>query len=128
MFDVKRHPLNYYENSVKLIEERGPIEEGKIIFYGSSGFTRWSEKHGNRNIQDMILGKNGEKVILNHAFGGSTVEELLYYYPRLIRPYKPKALCISCYLNDFSFGYTVQEIMMLLSRLLEYARTDMPGI
>lgn len=132
MFDVKRHPLNYYEESVVAIEEREPLTEGKIIFYGSSGFTRWSERwcgpRGTMPVEKRILGKNGEQVIINHAFGGSTLEEQLYYYPRLIRAYKPKALVFTGFANDFSFGYNTMEIMMLFSRLMEYARTDFPGI
>lgn len=128
MFDVKRHPLNYYDSVINARLADKPIEEGKIIFYGSSGFTRWSEKWGNPNVEDVILGKNGEKVILNHAFGGSTLEEQLYYYPKLIRPFKPKALVFSGFGNDWNFGYGLSEMMMLFSRLFEYARTDMPGI
>ena len=30
--------------------------------------------------------------------------------------------------NDISFGYTPQETMMLLSRVILYAQTDFPGI
>ena len=127
MFDVKRHPLNYYENDV-LAYEQEPIEEGKIIFYGSSGFTRWKAKWGNTPLEEAIPGKNGEKMCINHALGGSTTEELLYYYPRLVRAWKPKALVLTAYANDWGFGYNVPEMMMLVSRILEYARTDMPGI
>ncbi len=134
MFDIKRHPLNYYEEQVKKMEQE-PIREGGILFYGSSGFTRWSRRYctseetiGTIPVEEAIRARDGSEICINHAFGGSTTEELLYYYPRLVRPWKPKALIITSYANDWGFGYGTAEIMMLLSRLLAYARTDMPGI
>jgi len=122
-----RVKLNRFEPEI-LAYEQQPIETGKIIFYGSSIFTRWSERWNNIPLEQMITGKNGEQVALNHGVGGSTVEELLYYYPRLIKPYRPRALFITSFLNDQASGYSPAEIMFLLGRLLDYARCDMPGI
>ncbi len=127
MFEVKHENLKRYENSV-LEYEKQPIEKGKIMFYGSSGFTRWSTKWGNKPLEETILAKDGSKICINHAIGGSCTEELLYYYDRLVRPWAPKALVITCYLNDKAEDYSNAEILFLLFRLLAYARTDMPGI
>lgn len=79
-------------------------------------------------VEDCIRMKDGSLAIVNHGFGGSTAEELLYYYPRLVKPWKPKALCVMVWLNDSSFGYTPMEVMFLYERLFEWARKDMPGI
>jgi len=65
---------------------------------------------------------------LNHGFGSSTAEEQLYYYPRAVKPYVPRAIVHRTYGNDVLFGYSPQEILFLVERLLEYARTDFPGI
>lgn len=122
-----RIPVNNYEEQVKRYEEK-PAEPGKIVFYGSSFFTRWSEKWGHRNLEDDIRGKDGSSIAVNHGFGGSTVEEQLYYYPRLVAAWKPKAMVFSGFLNDTWRGYSSQEVTFLFNRLLEYARRDVPGI
>lgn len=66
--------------------------------------------------------------MLNHGFGGCTAEELLYYYPRAVRPYAPKALIICIGWNDMAFGYSNNEIIAYISKIFDYARADFPGI
>lgn len=119
--------LDRFENEVKEYEKQ-PIEMGKIMFLGSSGFTRWSTKFGNIPLEECVVAKDGSKVAQNRGVGGSTMEEILYYYPRLVRPYKPKALIVSSCINDRPCGYTPDEMVSMLARLFAYARVDMPGI
>ena len=117
-----RVPLNRLEKEV-IAYEQNPIKTGKILFYGSSGFTRWkSDRWGHRPLEEDIPGA------VNHGFGSSTAEELLYYYPRLIKPWQPRALVVSIVHNDRGWGYNINEIMTNLAKLFEYARTDFPGI
>ena len=108
--------------------EKEPIEKGKIMFYGDSNFTRWKKQYGNVNLEDVILGKDGSKVAINHGFGGSTAEQQLYYYDRAVKPWAPRALVLSTFANDAGKGYTATEIFFLQARLMAYARTDIPGI
>lgn len=108
--------------------EKKPIEKRKILFYGSSGFTRWSTKWGNRDLEEDIRMADGSPAAINHGFGGASAEELLYYYPRLVKPWEPRALVVSIIHNDRGLGYSINEIMTNLAKLLEYARTDFPGI
>lgn len=123
-----RVELNRLEKEVVAYEQQ-PIETGKILFYGSSGFTRWSNpRWGHRPLEEDIRMKNGAPAAINHGFGSSTAEELLYYYPRLVKPWQPRALVVSIVHNDRGLGYSVNEIMTNLAKLFEYARTDFPGI
>ena len=103
-------------------------EQGLILFYGASNFTRWSTKWHHRPLEEDILRKDGSRAAVNHGFGTSTAEELLYYYPRLVKPWKPRALVIAGLGNDLSAGYTVDEIVALQARVLDWARHDFPGI
>ena len=127
MFDVKVPDLCRLEQSV-LAYEKEPVETGKILFYGDSGFTRWKPFYGHRSMEEDILGKDGSKAVINHGFGTSTAEEQLYYYPRLIKPWKPKALVLMTYGNDRDCGYSPEQVLFLQARLMEYARKDIPGI
>ena len=122
-----RVPLTRLENEIVNMEKK-PVETGKILFYGSSGFTRWKERWGNHDMENDLRMKDGSQAVVNHGFGSSTAEELLYYYPRAIKPWAPKALVVSIVHNDRGFEYTPEEILTNLAKLLEYARTDFPGI
>ena len=98
------------------------------MFYGSCSFTRWKEKYGNGNLEDMVRHKDGSKACINHGFGSATAETMLYYYDRLVRPWKPRVLVLKTGGNDCKFQYTPDETVFLLSRIIEYARIDCPNI
>lgn len=108
--------------------EKDVIQEGLIMFYGDSAFTRWNEKYDASNMEEDIRNKDGSLAVVNHGFGGSTAEHLLYYYERLVKPWKPKALVINIFCNDGDKAYSPEEMMALLTRLMEWARNDIPGI
>jgi hypothetical protein len=126
MLDVKCK-ISSFEKDVVAYEAQ-EIQEGLILFYGDSGFTRWSERHGNPNLSDVIRRKDGSPAAVCHGLGGSTIDQLLYRYPRMVRPWKPRALVLKVYNNDRDVNYSPDEIIFLQSRLLEWARTDFPGI
>ena len=109
--------------------EAQPIVKNKILFYGDSCFTRWkTEKYGNPDLEDVIRMRDGSQAVVNHGFGGSTAEEQLYYYPRAVRPWEPRALVLHSFGNDIAYAYSAEEIVFLQTRILDYARTDFPGI
>ena len=49
-----------------------------------------------------------------------------YYYDRMVRPYKPRALVLATFSNDF--GYGVKDIMEIQARIVQWAQADFPGI
>ncbi len=120
-----------FESTVKKYESRDVEEvKGRILLYGHSLFTRCAQNNswGNPSMEEMVLGKNGEKVILNHGFGTSSADDLLYYYPRLVRPYEPRALLLASANNDFGFGYSPFEVVDILAKLVDWTRADFPEI
>lgn len=124
----KMEKLDVREESGPQRIEAKPVHKNRIIFYGHSAFTRWTDRWGHREMEDDLIGRDGNTTVLNHGFGTSCAEELLYYYPRLVRPYEPRALVLAAFGNDIAFGYSPEETMMLLSRVIEWAQTDFPGI
>ncbi len=122
-----RLSLRRHEESILNFEAQ-PIVKGKILFYGSSSFTRWRTRYDNPELEDVIRMKDGSQAVVNHGFGGSTAEELLYFYPRAVVPWEPRALVLYAYGNDYRFGYGAEEAFPLLTRVMEYARTDFPGV
>ena len=134
MFDVKVKDVTSLErrNHLKHILCHNPEEEqGLIVFYGDSGFTRWRRggiNYDHRPLEEDIRAKDGSLACLNHGFGTSTAEEQLYFYDRLIRPWAPRALVCKTFGNDYGAGYTPQEIISLQARYMDYARHEFPGI
>lgn len=122
-----RNPLNSLEDSIVAFEKE-PVVTGKILFYGDSRFTRWNARYGNIPLEEALLGSDGKQAVVNHGFGTSMMDELLYYYHRAVLPWRPRALVVAAGGNDLWRGYSDWEYMFLLERLLEYARLDMPGI
>ncbi len=106
--------------------EKEPIENGKIVFYGPSDFTRWAPIWGNKPLSEMVLGKSGAQCCINRGFGSSCPEHQLYYYPRMIRPLEPKVLVYKSAGNSEAFGYTNEEAWELAQRVIAYTLTDFP--
>ena len=127
LLDVKLRKLRRLEKEVQEYE-KAEIEKGLIMFYGDSSFTRWGTRFGHRPMAEDIRMKDGSKAVINHGFGTSTAEEQLYYYDRMVLPWQPRALVIQTHGNDTDLNYTPEEIIFLQSRLMEYARYDIPGI
>ena len=120
-----RVPLDRMKNSVQSYTALPLPEPGGVVFYGSSGFTRWGSPistYGNRPLEEDLPG------CINRGFGGATAEELLYYYDQMVRPLKPRALVVSIVHNDRGMGYSPNEIVTNLAKLFAFARTDFPGI
>ncbi|MBR2634853.1 MAG: hypothetical protein IKD31_04675 [Clostridia bacterium] len=108
-----------------------PVETGKILFYGHSLFTRCSFITGSKDnpvLEEEVRMKDGSKAIINHGFGTSSADDLLYYYSRMVRPYKPRVLVLATGGNDIGFGYSAKEIMEILARVIDWAQADFPGL
>jgi len=120
--------LRHYDAKMAAFAQK-PIETGKILFYGSSGFTNWARCEGMfHDMEEDILTKDGSPAVVNHGFGGATIEEGLYYYDRAVRPWAPRAIVLRFFPNDFRQGYTPQEVVYLQAKLCAWARADFPGI
>ena len=131
MYDVRLPDVDRFRKRGdldRLLQADPAGEQGLILFYGASNFTRWSARYGVSGPEEEIRRKDGGRAVVNHGFGGATSEELLYYYGRLVRPWRPRALVLAGFGNGLSFGYGAGEIMALNDRVLDWARHDFPGI
>ena len=102
-----------------------PVQTGKVLLYGSSFFTHWGY---DRAKTQLSCASGGKLLVLNHGFGGATIDELLYHYPRLVVPYDPSAVVIRSSYNDIAKGMTVEETLSQLKQLVHWLRTDFPHI
>ena len=105
--------------------EAHPVETGKVILYGSSFFARWGYE---RAREQLAQASSGKLQVLNHGFGGATIDELLRFYPRLITPYQPSAVVIRSIFNEVHNGLSPEEAIFLIERLLTWLELDYPGM
>jgi hypothetical protein len=73
-----------------------------IVFTGSSSITFWSTLE-----QDM-----NPLPVINRGFGGSRLNDVVYYAPRLVVAYRPRAVVLFAGTNDLagSKPKTAQEV------------------
>ena len=68
-----------------------------ILFIGSSSFTKW------KDVSSYFPGYT----IINRAFGGSTLLDVIHYEKEVVFPYKPKQIVIYCGENDIASSDTI---------------------
>lgn len=76
---------------------------GKIVFAGSSSFTKW------KDINQYFPGYP----IINRGFGGSNLLDVIQYINETILKYNPKQVVIYCGENDLASSDTVSPEMVL---------------
>jgi lysophospholipase L1-like esterase len=96
-----------------------PIQNA-ILFIGSSSFTNWT------NIQADFP----EHQIVNRAFGGSTLKNIIYYYNDIVTPYHPRQVIIYCGENDFAESDTVssETVFLRFKQFYKMLRNDLGDI
>ena len=114
--------MTQYAETIEAYEDY-PVETGKVLLYGSSFFRNWGYDRAKAQWK-----QHGGLDVVNHGFGGATVDELLYYYDRMVRPCKPSAAVLRPGHNDLTRGLTPEQAWFLTERLIAWLRTDVPGM
>jgi lysophospholipase L1-like esterase len=89
-----------YWNDIQKFKQQDSIAfpgTGKILFVGSSSFTKWTD------IQNYFP----DYPLINRGFGGSSLPDVIQYESDIIFPYKPKQIIIYCGENDIAGDTTV---------------------
>jgi lysophospholipase L1-like esterase len=89
-----------YWNEVQAFKKKDSIQfpsANQILFIGSSSFTNW------KDVQQYFP----SYPILNRAFGGSSLTDLIRYRYDVLFAYQPKQIVMYCGENDFAASDTV---------------------
>lgn len=100
--DSVKKTIKRFEKQIRKFEVQDSIsrpEEGKILFVGSSSIRGWYDL-----VKDMA-----PLPVTQRGFGGSTLPEVIHFAPRIIYPYKPKAIVLYCGENDMTLDYSLPE-------------------
>ncbi|NCU03606.1 MAG: G-D-S-L family lipolytic protein [Chitinophagaceae bacterium] len=92
----------------------------QILLIGSSSFTLW------KDVQTCFP----DRKILNRAFGGSTLADVIRYRYDVIFPYQPKQIVIYCGENDFASSdtVTVELVTQRFITLFNYIRAKYKNV
>jgi len=93
----------YWESEIRGFEEadrRAPPKPGVIVFTGSSSIRLW------RTLgQDMA-----PLAVVNRGFGGAQIDQVSHFAPRIILPYRPRAVVLYAGVDDLIFGKSPEEV------------------
>lgn len=93
-------------NEIRAFQKQDSIQkpqDGMVLFIGSSSFRLW------KNVKDDFKNPN----ILNRAFGGATLLDVIRYQQDVVLKYKPKKIFIYCGENDVASSDKVTPKMVL---------------
>ena len=111
-----------WEASIRRFEARdrlSPAPAGTILFTGSSSITLWSSL-----AQDMV-----PLPVLNRAFGGSRMADVVRYAERIVLPYHPRAVVLFAGTNDIADPKpaTAQQVFAGYLAFVSAIQAALPG-
>jgi lysophospholipase L1-like esterase len=105
-------------NNFKKIDSITPPPSNPILFIGSSSFTKWVD------VKNYFPGYT----ILNRAFGGSSLPDVIYFAEEVIFKYNPKQIVIYCGENDVAGNATAEKVFERFKTLHTLIRTKLPKV
>lgn len=104
--------LNRYEESIVAFERENQNQgapKGIIVFLGSEPIRLWA------NLNTDLPGMP----IKNRGFGGASLREINYYFPRLTDPFQPELLVVYAGEQDIMMGATPEQVLGSFRGFLE---------
>jgi lysophospholipase L1-like esterase len=93
-----------------------PPPRGSVLFVGSSSIRVWPNlKTDFPNV-----------AVLQRGFGGSTLDEVDHYAPRIVLPYCPRLIVLYAGDNDLAEGRTPEQILADFKTFVGLVRSPMP--
>lgn len=110
-----------FDQEVEALRDRsqanGP-QNKLVLFYGSSSFTLWGDL-------DRYF---PEYNVANHGFGGSTLDDCVAYFDRLVTDFNPGAIILYAGDNDLANGATPEHVLACLNAFIDRKRRTLGAI
>ena len=111
--------LAKWEPSIQAFEDQDKASApptGETLLVGGSNARRWSTV--DRQLPDHQ--------VLNRAFGGARLAEIVHFADRIILPYAPSILLVNAGGNDLGSGTTPDELHAIAKELLKTVHGKLP--
>jgi lysophospholipase L1-like esterase len=89
------------------IDSAERLQTGKVLFLGSSSIRMWTDLASDLHPIPVI----------NRGFGGSTMPEAVYYFNRIVLPYKPNTIVLYEGDNDLTADFLTHEVVLSTFKL-----------
>jgi lysophospholipase L1-like esterase len=117
---VNTEKPNRFEDDILLFEAKDKLnfpKDNSVLFIGSSSIRLWES-----TIVEDFKGVD----VICRGFGGSTTEDALYYFDRIVAPYNPKSIIMAEGSNDLGGGDTPEEVVEMTRKFIEKAANVIP--
>ncbi|MDP8245277.1 MAG: SGNH/GDSL hydrolase family protein [Candidatus Hinthialibacter antarcticus] len=105
--DISKFEKQDQENNIKNVD---------VLFLGSSSIRMWKIKKWFPELN-----------AINRGFGGSQIEDSIYYFDRLVTPYQPKVIVFYAGDNDVGSGKSPQRVFNDFKTFIHLMKTKAPG-
>lgn len=108
-----------FEKDVQAYEaadKASPPPQGAILLVGDSQFYRW------KTVQEDLAGYT----VINRGVDSFQFSDLLYFFDRLVLPYKPRLIVLHIGGNDVHGGKTPERLLADFKTFVEKARAVFP--
>lgn len=112
--------MQWYQEEVQRLQQLpvAATARPKVVFYGSSTFTRWLDlAQAFPQVQAVNLG-----------FGGSTLAACAWFFEQVVPRQQPAALLVYAGDNDLGDGRTPEEVVLFFEQLLAESRAQLGEI
>ena len=113
-------PAGRFESEIRSFEDSDRVRmpaPGGIVFVGSSSIRMWPD------LRADFPGLN----VIQRGFGGSRLDEVLQYAPRIVLPYRPTLVILYAGDNDVAENRTPQQILSDYKSFVKLMRDTLPN-
>lgn len=100
------------------IDDRQTPPPNPVVFTGSSSIRMWT------TLREDFPHLN----VINRGFGGSHLEDLVFFAPRIVKPYEPKKIVVYSGENDIEVGQSAENALADFKAFVDFRDKDLPGV
>lgn len=107
-----------WEDDIRAFEEKDkvePIPPNPILFIGSSSIRMW-------DLEKWFP----YRATLNRGFGGSHIEDSVFYFDRIVTPYRPRAIVFYAGDNDINYGKSPGRVVADFKEFVALMKQRLP--
>jgi lysophospholipase L1-like esterase len=89
-----------------------------VVFIGSSSIRMWS------SLRQDFPHLN----VINRGFGGSHLEDLVFWAPKIVTPYNPRKIVVYSGENDIEVGQSPENALADFRAFVDFRDRELPGV
>lgn len=98
------------------IDRKQTPPKDAVLFAGSSSIAIWT------NLREDFPNLN----VINRGFGGSHLEDLNFFAPKIVLPYKPKIIVVYSGENDIEAGQSAENVLADFKAFIGFRDRNLP--